>query len=477
MRVRNLAASSDGGCNLDSRLLSIVYRNPRDLRPHPKNPRVHCRKQVQQIASSIAAFGFLSPALIDRHGNIIVGHGRVEAAILAGLRSIPTVCVDHLTKGQIRAYVIADNRLAENAGWDKRLLALELKELSVIPDFDVTVTGFDTAEIDIVIGELDEQSLDQADEIPQTVRHHPAVSRRGDLWQIGRHRLYCGDALDRDSYRRLLQGRKADIVFTDPPYNLAISGNVSGLGRNKHREFAMASGEMTRAEFTAFLSKAFESLSSASSNGSIQFICMDWRHMGETLDAARGTYSELKNLCVWTKTNGGMGSLYRSQHELVFVFKNGSGAHINNVELGRFGRNRSNVWQYAGVNSFGKDRDADLTMHPTVKPVGMVADAIMDCSNRGATVLDAFAGSGTTLVAAERTGRKCYALELDPHYVDTIIRRLDGLFGLKARHVATSKTFSSLEAERREEDEADSETAKTVPGERSKKVRRVACRR
>jgi DNA modification methylase len=252
---------------------------------------------------------------------------------------------------------------------------------------------------------------------------------------------------------------------------------VSGLGRNKHREFAMASGEMSPVEFTQFLGRSFEKLSDFSRNGSIHYVCMDWRHMGETLDASRDTYSELKNLCVWTKTNGGMGSLYRSQHELVFVFKNGRSAHVNNVELGRFGRNRSNVWAYAGANAFGKGRDADLGMHPTVKPVAMVADALMDCSKRGAVVLDAFAGSGTTLVAAQRTGRKGYGIELDPHYVDTIIRRLDTLYGLKARHVATAKSFASLEAERREEEEATSAIVEAASGGGAQKARKVARRR
>jgi DNA modification methylase len=447
------------------------------LRPFPNNPRKHSDAQVRALAKSIKSIGWARAIASDESGTILYGHGCREAAKLLGLKEVPVTILKGLSSAQKRALVIADNRLAELAVWDNRLPAIELRELSLDLDFDVSVTGFELAEIDLLIGALSEQSAEEADAVPEIDRTKPAVSRVGDLWQIGDHRLYCGDALDRESYRRLLSGRKADIVFTDPPYNVAITGNVSGLGRNKHGEFAMASGEMSSAEFTQFLQGSFENLVSFSTNGSIHFVCMDWRHMDELLDAARDAYSELKNLCVWTKTNGGMGSLYRSQHELVFVFKNGRAAHVNNVKLGRFGRNRSNVWQYAGANAFGKGRDADLSLHPTVKPVAMVADALIDCSKRGAVVLDPFAGSGTTLVAAQRTGRKGYGVELDPHYVDTIIRRFDALYGLKARHTATAKSFSRLEAERREEEEATSAIVEAASGNRAKRARKVARRR
>jgi DNA modification methylase len=324
------------------------------------------------------------------------------------MSDVPTVRVDHLTPAQIRAYVIADNRIAENAGWNRELLTLELQELSVELNFDVTVTGFETAEIDLLINELTEDTADDADEVPAIDRSVPAVSRLGDRWRIGDHFLLCGDALKTDSYVNLLGAQKAQMVFTDPPYNVAISGNVSGLGKVKHREFAMASGEMSAHEFTEFLEEAFLRLAEFSTDGSIHFTFMDWRHVRELLEAAAKPYSELKNLCVWAKTNAGMGSLYRSQHELVFVFKKGTAPHVNNVELGRFGRNRTNVWNYPGANTFGSDRNAELAMHPTVKPLALVADAILDCSKRGGIILDAFAGSGTTLIAAEKTGRRGY---------------------------------------------------------------------
>ena len=357
--------------------------------------------------------------------------------------------LEDLTENEIRAYVFADNRLAELAGWNRELLAIELQGLIDLDlDFDVTITGFEMPEIDILIGELEvAEEDDPADEVPEVGDGSP-VTRSGDIWCIGKHRLICGDSTDSNTYARLLDGAEAQMVFTDPPYNVPIKGHVSGLGKVKHREFAMASGEMTEAEFTAFLSTVFDNLAGYSADGAIHFICMDWRHIGEVIAAGRDVYPELKNLCVWAKTNGGMGSLYRSQHELVFVFKAGTAPHINNVELGKHGRYRTNLWSYAGINSFGKDRDAELALHPTVKPVKLVADAILDCSKRSGIVLDAFAGSGTTLIAAEKTGRRGYGIELDPRYCDVIIRRLAAAAKVEAIHAATGKTFAEIEHER-----------------------------
>ena len=432
--------------------LKITYQSPAALQPRATNPRTHSKKQIRQIADSIREFGFTNPVLIDAGSGIIAGHGRVAAAKLLGIEKVPTIRLDDLTPEQVRAYVIADNKLAENAGWDRELLAIELQGLIGLDlDFDVTITGFEMPEIDILIGELDTAGEDDpADEVP-AVGDGPPVTRPGDIWCIGKHRLLCGDALDPDTYSRLLDGAQAQMIFTDPPFNLKITGHVSGLGGVKHREFAMASGEMTEAEFTGFLKTVFGHLAGHSADGAIQFIFMDWRHMGQVLDAARGVYSEFKNLCVWNKSNGGMGSLYRSKHELVFVFKNGTAQHINNVELGKHGRYRTNVWDYAGINTFGKDRDAELALHPTVKPVALIADAILDCSRRGGIVLDAFAGSGTTLVAAEKTGRRGYGIELDPLYCDVIVRRMAGAFKVEAIHAETSLSFDDLAARRGED--------------------------
>ena len=429
--------------------LEVRHINPKLLVAYGRNPRTHSPSQIRQICRSIREFGFLIPVLADSENGIIAGHARTLAAIELGLATVPVVRVDHLSPHQIRAYVIADNKLAENAGWDAELLALELEELSVIPDFDVTVTGFETPEIDILIGEATEESFTEEEEpVPEPDRSSPAVTKLGDLWQIGKHRLLCGDALERNCYHTLMGSTRAQIVLTDPPFNVPIAGHVSGLGRANHREFPMASGEMSPEAFTTFLQKVFAYLASFSKAGSLHFVFMDWRHLREMLDAGEKTYTELKNLCVWVKTNAGMGSLYRSQHELVFVWKNGTTAHTNNVELSRFGRNRSNVWTYAGMNSFGKERDVALAFHPTVKPTALLADTILDCSVRGAAVLDPFCGSGSTLVAAEKTGRRGYGIELDPHYVDTAIQRLTDATGHKAKHVRTNLTFDELAGKR-----------------------------
>jgi DNA modification methylase len=431
------------------RRLSVVYQDVDALKPRTANPRTHSKKQISQIANAIRRFGFTNPVLVDDANGIVAGHGRVEGAKAVGLDQVPTVRLSDMSEAEIRAYVIADNRLAENAGWDRALLGLELQYLTELEiDFDVTVTGFDLPEIDLLIGELSlsTDDSDAADAIVE-VAPGPAVTRLGDVWSIGSHRLICGDSTKAETYQKLLGDARAQMVFTDPPYNVPISGHVGGLGAIQHREFAMASGEMSPAEFTAFLQSVFGHLAAFSADGSIHFQCMDWRHCPEIMAAGSAAYTDLKNICVWAKSNGGMGSLYRSQHEFVFVFKSGTAPHINNVELGKHGRYRTNVWNYAGVNSFGGDR-ADLTLHPTVKPVAMVADALRDCSHRKGIVLDAFVGSGTTLIAAEKTGRRGYGIEIDPGYCDVTIRRLRSVCGLEAILEATGRRFGEVEAER-----------------------------
>ncbi|MCC3306737.1 site-specific DNA-methyltransferase [Sneathiella sp. HT1-7] len=422
------------------------------LTPYARNARTHSKKQIRQIADSIEEFGFTNPVLVDGTGGVIAGHGRIEAARLLGMESVPTLCLADLTQEQVRAYIIADNRLAELAGWDREILAIELQELLTIDlDFDITLTGFETPEIDILIGELEADASDIPEEDIPLVDTGPAITQVGDIWQIGKHRLVCGDATDADVYDSLLEGSKAQLVFTDPPYNVPVDGHVCGLGKVRHREFAMAAGEMDEEGFTGFLGTVFKNLGRFSQDGAVQFICMDWRHIGEMSTAGKLSYSSLMNICIWAKTNGGMGSLYRSQHELVFVFKAGTGKHINNVELGKHGRNRTNLWTYAGINSFGKTRDADLALHPTVKPVALVADAILDCSKRNGIVLDAFAGSGTTLMAAEKTGRRGYGIELDPRYCDVIVKRLAEATGVPAIQKQTGRTFDEMAAERTED--------------------------
>jgi DNA modification methylase len=429
--------------------MKIEYTRVSDLRPYPNNARTHSRKQIRQIANSITKFGFCNPVLIDDDKQIIAGHGRVEAARLLGIDAVPTCRLSHLSEADKRAYILADNKLAEKAGWDKELLAIELQGLLDL-DVEIELTGFEMPEIDIILEEAREANAAPG-EPEDTIPEHSsgsAVTEVGDLWVLGNHRLLCGDARAQSAYDRLLEGAKAEFVFSDPPYNVAIEGHVCGLGRMHHREFAMASGEMNEAEFTGFLEGVFRLLVANTLNGSIHDICMDWRHMSEMLAAGRNVYSELKNLCVWNKTNAGMGSFYRSKHELVFIWKNGAAAHINNFELGQHGRNRSNVWDYAGVNTMRAGRLEELAMHPTVKPVALVADAIKDCSRRGGLVLDPFCGSGTILIAAERTGRKARALEIDPAYVDVAVRRWQSYTGKAAVLAGSGETFETIEERR-----------------------------
>jgi len=432
--------------------LAITYQPVASLRPDPKNPRIHSEKQVQQIARSIEAFGFNVPLLVNAEMQVVAGHGRLQACQVLGITEVPTISLEHLTEAQARAFMIADNRLTENAAWDDRLLAEQLKELSDLDlDFSLEATGFEMGEIDVMVENLapaPEGKEDPADAVPE-LTGEIQVSKVGDLWQLGRHKVYCGNSLNDPTYAALMADVRAAMVFTDPPYNVRIDGHATGLGTIQHRDFKMASGEMSPAEFTDFLSRVCSLLASHSVDGSIHFVCMDWRHLGELIAAGKQVYRELKNVCVWAKDNAGMGSLYRSQHELVFVFKHGKESHRNNVQLGQYGRYRSNVWHYAGVNSFSRSTEEGnlLALHPTVKPVALIADAIMDCSARGDVVLDAFLGSGTTVIAAERTGRICYGIEIDPVYVDTIVRRWQAFTGQSAIHALSGRTFTELEQE------------------------------
>jgi len=428
--------------------LNIEYLPLGSLRPYPRNARTHSRKQIRQIADSIATFGFTNPILVDRNGMILAGHGRVEAARQLGMDRLPCVRLETMTEAQKRAYVLADNKLALNAGWDEELLALELKELTALDaGFDIGLTGFAIAEVDGLIEGLaiEEPAAPRDEELPAPA-DGPAVTAPGDVWVMGGHRLVCGDSLDPGVVKTLMAGETAQMVFTDPPYNVPIEGHVSGLGKVTHRDFAFASGEMTKAEFTGFLERALRNLASHSADGSIHFICMDWRHMGEMQEAGAQVYDGLKNLIVWDKGVGGMGTFYRSRHELIFAFKKGDAPHINSFELGQHGRYRTNVWSYRGMNSFKAGRQEELALHPTVKPVQMIADAIKDVSARGDIVLDLFGGSGSTLIAAHKTGRRGFLCELDPLYCDRIIRRWQAYARDDAILEATGQSFDEIAA-------------------------------
>ena len=425
----------------------VVDTPPSRLRPSPNNPRVHSERQLKLLTRSIQRFGFINPVLIDTQHRVVAGWGRVQAAKQLGLAAVPTLRIDHLTKEELQAYVIADNRLAEKAGWDRSLLAIELQGLTEI-GFDFEAVGFEPAEVDILLDELAETQEEDKPEDDLPDLQTKAVTKPGDLWVCGQHRLVCADAREPAAYERVLDGEKAASAITDPPYNVKIDGHVSGLGRRHHREFAMASGELSSQDFTVFLEHSFRNMVAHSRDGSVHYVFMDWRHVEEIMTAGRKVYRQLMNICVWCKTNAGMGSLYRSQHEFIFVWLNGTGRHINNIELGRHGRSRSNVWTYQGANTFRRGRDEDLSMHPTVKPVTLVADAIKDCSSRGDVVLDPFVGSGTTLIAAEKTGRKVRGIEIDPRYVDVAVRRWQTYSGKPAIHVETGKTFEQMEQRR-----------------------------
>lgn len=418
--------------------LQVRYRSPAELKANPRNPRRHSEKQVVQIAESIKAFQFISPIVINDTREVIIGHGRLLAAQKLGLREVPTIEVGHLSPHQLQALTIADNKLALNSDWDDRLLGEHFKELSEAGlDFSLDLLGFEVGEIDFTVSTFDRITVAGDDDVHEPDRRKPAVVRKGDLWALGSHRLFVGDATERGSYASLLGEERARMVFTDPPYNVPINGFVSGKGRTRHREFAMASGEMSPAQFQDFLSKVCKLLSAHTEEGSLHYLCMDWRHLDAVLAAGKGSYSELKNICVWVKHNAGMGSLYRSQHEFVLVYKQGSAPHRNNIELGKHGRHRSNVWQYAGANSGRRKGENPLDLHPTVKPTALVADAIQDCTKRADVVLDPFLGSGTTLIAAERTGRRCFGMEIDPPYADTIIRRWEALTGRSACRISS----------------------------------------
>ncbi len=436
------------GLNCD---LRVVYTPLDTLTEYPNNPRQHDTKQLIKIQNSIEKFGFINPILVDEHNEIIAGHARLAAARLAHLPQVPIIHLEHLSTAQKKAYRIADNKLAELGTWSVENLQLEFQELEKLDlDFSLGITGFDMGDIDLILEGKEAKADPKANNIP-FIPDNEVVTREGDIWILGEHRIICGNSLQKETLRPLMEDKKADMVFTDPPYNVKINGHVCGAGNVQHKEFKFASGEMTVEEFTRFLKTSFELLCAFSKDGSLHYICMDWRHIKEIMTAAE-VYDQFKNLCVWRKDNAGMGSFYRSQHELIFMFKHGKEPHINNVELGVHGRYRTNVWNYAGVNTPSAENTEKRAMHPTVKPVELIKDAILDASNRGGVVLDTFLGSGSTLIAAEKAGRICYGVELEPKYVDTAIRRYESLGEKRSSvHMGSGKTYQELLAAKRAE--------------------------
>jgi DNA modification methylase len=422
---------------------------PASLKPAKRNARTHNKSQEEGVANSVLHFGVIKPVVIDEQNRIVAGHVVWRAATKLALKRIPAIRVSHLSEIELRAYALADNQLATKSAWDLEILSLELGELELaLPEIglDLSITGFEPAEVDSVFATVAEIAADPADEALEPLEG-PAMSWAGALFELGRHRLLVGDARDETAFAQLMTGQVAEMGIHDPPYNVKVQGNVGGRGRIKRREFACGSGEMTSGQFESFLEGTLGLCADHSIDGAIHYVFMDWRHMAELTAAGTEVFDELKNMCVWVKSTPGMGSFYRSEHELVFVFKHGRAPHLNNFGLGAGGRNRSNVWRYAGVNTFRAGRMDELKMHPTVKPVAMIADAMRDCSRRGSIVLDAFSGSGTTLIAAEQTGRRAFCMEIDPQYADVAIRRWQKLTKRDAILETTGQTFDELTAD------------------------------
>lgn len=409
---------------LTTKLITIKIA---DLKCNQKNPRTHSKKQESILAKAVEHFKFLNPPIIDQHNNILAGNLRYDVAKLLGLEEIQVLRIDHLSNDDIRAFIIAENKIAEMAGWDKEVLKLELQYLTDI-GYELCTTGFEIAEIDLIINDtVTESSSD--DELPDLSDIKPRVNK-GDIVGLGKHKLINGDALNKLCYAALMGNFKANMAFVDYPYNVPINGNVT---TKKHfKEFVNASGEMTKAEFTEFLKNAMLLQKEFSVDGSIHYACMDWKHIEEIITAGNAVFDELKNVCIWDKGTAGMGSLYRSQYEMIYVFKNGTAPHVNNIQLGTYGRYRTNIWNYQGMHVSNPQAAELLKLHPTVKPCCMIMDAILDCSKPNDIILDSFGGSGSTLIAAERTQRRARLIEIDTHYCDVIITRWEQLTGQKA---------------------------------------------
>lgn len=403
--------------------LQVQYKPIGDIHPYGANPREHPRHQLAKLKKSIARNGVVQPLIIDEQGQIIAGHGVYLAAKQLGLRELPTVTLYGLSDTDKRRLRIALNKLGDLSRFTTEVLKGEmLAILAEEPELDVEELGFEVAEIDVLIhadADLDDDRLPEAAGEPR--------AKPGDIWKLGDHIIGCGDARDADFLGRVMAGVLADAAFLDVPYNVSIAGHATRSGQ--HGEFVMASGEMSNDEFVDFLGEALEPAKDVTRDGGVHFICIDHHHVDQVITAAQPLYGARLHICVWNKSNAGMGSLYRSKHEFVAVYRVGMAQHLNNVQLGRYGRSRTSVWDYASVNTVGTSRAAELKLHPTVKPVALVADAIKDVTRPGDVVLDTFLGSGTTLIAAERTGRRCRAIEYSPAYIDVAIERWIAITG------------------------------------------------
>lgn len=425
-----------------------------DLNPSAHRTRVTTPEQLERLVRSIGALGFNQP-ILTAGNEIIDGHVRVEAAKRLGLEELPAIDCSHLTATEVRELRLAVNRIAEQGEWDLDLLKIEFQELIEL-DCDLTTTGFSSEDRDIILldpVELSEGEDEHAEELGD--RGDP-VTKPGDVWILEGHRLVCGDSREQHTYEALMGSEQAHAVASDPPYNVRIQGNVSGLGKKVHDEFAMASGELNGEEWQQFLDTVLVRLASWVVAGAVLFVFMDWRSIHRLYAAGAAAKLKLINLVVWYKESGGMGALYRSSHELVAVFCKGDKPHTNNVELGRHGRDRQNVWCAPGANRRGSSANEMLALHATPKPVEICVDAILDVTSKGQIVLDAFLGSGTTLIAAEKTGRRCFGIEFEPRFVDVAIERWMRLTGGQAVLEETGKSFEEVRVGRLGNDEQSS---------------------
>jgi DNA modification methylase len=429
--------------------LLITYICIDRLKGYKRHTRRYTKKQLKKLQDGINEFGFVVPVLVDHDKTVIAGHARIMVAKRLGITEVPVIELGHLSDAQVRAFRIFDNRISEEGDWDPYNLALEFQHLVEV-NFDVTLTGFEMPEIDLVINsQIAPIGMMPEDQFQVPEPECRPVSRIGDLWLLDEHRVLCGDARIKAFYQKLMGNScLAQQVVTDGPYNVSVRNHVRVSNKKGFREFLMASGEMSDEQFDDFLDPVMENLVRFSEDGSVHHLFMDWRHLALMTAVCQRHFNRQLNLCVWVKSNGGMGSLYRSQHEVILVYKNGTLPHINNVELGTHGRNRTNIWQYQGVNSFGSERQQNLDAHPTPKPVAMIADAILDCSTRGGIILDPFLGSGTLIIAAEKTGRVGFGMELDPQYIDVTVRRWQDFTGGVAVHADTGMTFEEMTAVR-----------------------------
>lgn len=420
------------------------------VRPYPLNARTHDERNISVIMASMRQFKFRNPILIDADNMVVAGHGRLEAAKRLGMKAIPALRITDLTSDELRAYRIADNRSAELAGWDDQIIAIELQHLSKIDvAFSVELTGFSHAEVDVRIDNaatsVNGDGDEAADEIPE-LQELP-ISRPGDLFVMGPHRLLCGSALDSSCYERLLNDEKAILICQDPPWNIAVK-DISGSGSKKHREFIMASGEMTDSEFRNFILTELQCNLAFAAPGAVFQVFIDWRGVEKVITAGVSLGLEHFGICIWNKGHGSFGSPWRSAHEMIVCFRVPGAPIKDRVKMGHYGRVRNNVWTVPGMGSFGKGRKEALEAHPTSKPIQILTEAIRDVTDRGDIVVDGFSGSGSCLIAAHKTGRVFRGLELDPLYVDTIVRRWQKYTDEEAILEGDGRTFAELEEER-----------------------------